>query len=207
MNPAVEYLVRSGCIRNVFRMPISLFLFNPDTEVKMVITVKEELPASNYCTVNHWNVTDCQFYQVLPSLCEFRIPKNKLFSHHATVLPGWQLLEYRCEPTPAETNEVGCPIMGEIYDYYFDNFCDSFLHREAKVNWLWAEFIDTYFPEICQFVPYIEQKDSPDEFAEKQRTFIMKEHPKVWSFWKKWNKYLLFPEHVPGELVFASEYD
>jgi hypothetical protein len=201
MNLAVEYLLRNGCIRNMFRMPISLCLFNQ--EKKLVVTIKEETPLTDCCTVNHWNITDCQFYQVLPSISEYRIAKENLFSHHSVMLPGWTLLKYRYESVPAEQNSDHTPMLEEVYKYYYEDIFDSLLHRETKVNWIWAEFIETYIPEIWHSMPYISTKDSLSELAEKQRTFVMNNHPKLWGYWKKWNRYMLFPEFIPGELVFT----
>lgn len=205
MNLAIEYLARSAVVKQAFKAPISLYLNHK--KFKLVITIRDELPSSNYYTVNHWNLSNCNSNQVLPSISEFRVPKEKLFSHHATILSECMLLKYTCECVPSEANEKHTPIMHDIYSCYFDGFSNNLYHREAKVNWLWDRFIEIYFPEISSAKSYINQSYSVNRLAEKQRTLVMKKKPKIWSFWKKWHKYMLFPEFIPGELVFANEYD
>lgn len=204
MNLAIEYLVRSGVIQSAARPPISLFL--SEKESRLVVTIKDEFSPSDHYTVNHWDISSCQSHQVLPSISEFRVAKDKLFTHHATVLPGYNLLAYQHECIPTDQNTYYAPMMHEIYSYYFDNFLDSLTHRDNKINWLWLGFVKIYIPEIWEIQPYISQAKSVSELAEKQRTFVMRKYPKVWGFWKKWNKYLLFPEYVSGELLFANEY-
>ncbi len=204
MNPATEYLLRRDCIRASFRVPVSLF-FQDEIQRKMVVTIKHEFPESDHYVVNQWHISECRANHVLPSISEFRILRSDVFSHQSVMLSDWRLLSYRVDSVPDEQNTYHTPMLEETYDYYYEDIFNSLLHREAKVDWLWNAFVKIYFPEIWQSMPYIGQKDSLSELAEKQRTLVMKDRPQLWSVWKKWSRYMLFPEFIPGELVFAKD--
>ncbi len=206
MHLAIEYLARKKLFREWFNIPCSLFVQERGTQNKIAVTINEEFKPSELYCVKHWHICKCKRSQALPSFTEFRVPKSEVFTHQAVVLSGHRLMPYHACPIPFQENGTHHPMSEEIYTFFYDNYLDTFKHREAKVNWLWTEFIMTYLPQLCSRSLYIPLYKSDAEIASDQRSMVATVYSEVWQCWIKWCKYMLYLDGVPGELVFLGEY-
>jgi hypothetical protein len=205
MQLALEYLIRTGLVREWFKVPCSLFLNEHGTFSKLAITITEEFKPSEFYSVKHWHVGSCKNHQALPSFTEHRVPKSDVFTHPSVIIPNHSLLPYFVSPIPSTSNSYNHPMLAEIYNHYYDNFLESKKHRELKINWLWREVVLTYIPTLLHG-NYIDSYNTEAENAAGQRQFIGYTHPEIWQCWGKWVKYILFLDGVPAELIFYGEF-
>jgi hypothetical protein len=204
MTPAIEYLIRTGLIRDWLVIPCSLFLYENETFRKKVVTVGEEFKPSRFYSVKHWNVGECSPEQALPSMTEYRVRKEELFSHPAVILPGYRLMSYTQESVVSGHNSYKKPMSAQLYSHFFDNTLDSLRHFTRRTNWLWGQFVRIYARELCATHNYISSVfRSEAEVALDQRDIVYRLLKKEWQYWLAWQEYLM---HAPGELVFYKEY-
>lgn len=206
MQLAIEYLARQGMLRQLFEVPCSLFVVGMGMPNKISITISEEFKPSNFYCVKHWRVHECDKKQALPSFAECRVPKSEIFDHEAIIMPDYRSMIYHASPIPFSHNQYNRPMKDETYNYYYDNYLNSYRHREEKINWLWDCFLSTYLPHLCGKSHYISQFKSDSEIASDQRSMVAASHTEVWQCWSKWCKYMLYLDGIPGELVFMDEY-
>lgn len=204
MTPALEYLIRTDLVKEWLTIPCSLFLYEEESFRKKVVTVSEEFKPSGFYSVKHWNVADCSPEQALPHMDEFRVPKERLFSDQAVVLPDHRLMTYRYTPVPHHYNSYKKPMTRELYAHFYDSLLDSLAHFTHRQNWLWNQFVRIYAPDLCSYGNYIPPVFRSDaEVAEDQRELTSRFLKRQWQYWTAWKNYLF---HAPGELVFYKEY-
>ena len=205
MTPALEYLIRTDLIKEWFTVPCSLCLRKPDELQELVVTISEEFKPSDHYSVKHWhigNYSDVQ--QALPYMTEYRVPKAEVFTHPATILPGYELLQYHQESIASQHNCYNKPMSPELYGYFYENAAESTLHLKKRMNWLWDQFVLNHAPNLCACSNYISSVfRSEASLADEQRDLICKYMKRQWKFWLMWQKHLLLN---PGELVFYKEY-
>jgi len=204
MNPALEYLIHSGIIKEWFSLPCSIFLQKKETWDKLVVTITNEFKPSDKYSVKHWNITDCNNQQGLPSMIEYCVPKKEINRHPAIVVPGCRLIHYEQESINSDHNSPKSPMSVELYRYFFDNCLPSNKHQIKRLNWLWTRFIHIYMPSLISVMNnsnncYI----SEFEIAENQRNIVNRFMKKEWQIWLKWQKYMLLS---PAEIIFYKEY-
>jgi len=207
MNLGLEYLIRSGLIKSWLSVPCSLFLTEYDTDNRLVVTIGEEFKPSEFFSVKHWHISNCQPEQALPSITEGRVPKADIFSHPMVIVPGHRLFRYHLESIPVGYNHYSHPMSNEVYDFFFDASVNSLAHRRKKHDWLWERFLHIYVPNLLSLTRYINSAYRSDaEIAEDQRQLVQEYYPAVWAYWEKWTKYMLHLDSTPGELIFSKEY-
>jgi hypothetical protein len=204
MTPALEYLIRSGLIRQWFSLPCSLFLFQKETFSKLVITINEEFKPSDFYSVKHWHVDLCEPESALPAMTEYRVPKDRVFDDSAIIVPTHKLVRYQQDSVPSHHNSYKSPMSLELYGHFFDHMMTSFRHQNKRTNWLWSRFVRIYAPDLCDTTTYISSAfRSEAEIAEDQRDLVSKHLKKQWQYWQLWQSYML---QNPGELIFYKEY-
>lgn len=208
MIPALEYLIRTNQIKHWFKPPCSLFLNHRMTGEGLVVTICDGFnKKDDHFSVKHWNLATCTKEQVLPHFTEYRVPPGSIFSHPKVILEDHRLLRYFSDAIPAELNTYRSPMAEETYQFFFNNILHSVKHYSRKKNWLWKHFVAVQADDLCDLLRYIRTEFRSDaEVAEEQREIAAKYKPGIWQFWQKWCKYLLFPDSIPGELIFSREY-
>lgn len=203
MNPALEYLIHSDLIKEWFSPPCSIFLQRKETGNKLVVTIAEEFKPSERYSVKHWNITDCEDQQALPSMVEYCVPKKEIFRHPTIIVPGCRLIRYEQESIRSHHNTFKSPMSVELYGYFFDNSLQSHRHQTKRLNWLWARFVRIYTPSLvtATYIPMSYRSEA--EIAADQRDIVSSLMKKEWQFWLKWQQHMLL---TPAELIFYKEY-
>ncbi len=202
MNPAIEYVLRTNLIKDWFAIPCSLFLNDSNDYQKIVITIAEEFKPSDFYSVKHWFLEQCSCEQVLPFMNEYRIHKDTIFANPITILSNYKLLNYNQEPIPSCANSFKQPMISSVYEYFYDNFIECDKHKDARLNWLWSQFVKIYVPQVQHAYNY-STIYSGLTHVEEQRQIVCKHMKKQWKIWTIWQQHLLLNA---GELVFSNEY-
>lgn len=188
MNLGIEYLVRTGVVRNFLETPCSLFYQNKEGD-KLVVTLHKEDPGY---AMRHWKVFAYgenlppmeEFYTETP-FDDFRVPS------------GFTLLEYREEPVEDHENHWRRPMSISLYKSYCEHFLNSNRHRRIKEVWLWRGFTKACgieFERRAHF--YLEYLT--------EAAIVEERYPDNWRRWLVWRKHMLDFQGVPGELIFSS---
>lgn len=204
MTPALDYLIRNDLIKEWLAIPCSLCLHENASSNKVVVTINEEFKPSNHYSVKHWQIGLCSQEQALPSMTEYRVAKDDLFRHPATIVPGHSLLPYMQESIDSTHNTFRSPMSSELYGYFYEQALHSRLHYKLRTNWLWGQFVRIYAPDLLAYSHYISTAyRSEASLADEQRDLISRYMKKQWMYWQMWQKQLL---QNPGELIFYKEY-
>lgn len=205
MTPAIEYLTRTELIKEWLDIPCSIFLTQSQTQKKLVITITEEFIPSELYSIKHWDINNCQNYQVLPGMKDFRVLKKEIFNNHHVIIKNYNILQYAEEPIISKLNNYGAPMSSDLFKHLTENQLKSYNHTKKRLNWLWKEFTKIYLPNLQLDNIYINSAFFPKEehILIDQRIKVSKYMKKEWRYWQKWQKYLLLN---PGELFFTKEY-
>jgi hypothetical protein len=202
MTPALEYLTRTGLIKEWLTPPCSLYLYERITFKKLAVTINEEFTRSDFYSVKHWILSECRREQALPPMRECRVPKKEVFDHPAVVVPDHHLIPYFESVIPDRLNSYRASMDRLIYQDFYDKFAASTKHLQYQVNWLWGVFVRIYAPELMILQGTYELK-TDFEIYEEQRDLVFRYQKGIWKYWHMWLDYML---HSPGELIFRKQY-
>jgi hypothetical protein len=204
MTPAIEYLIRTDCIKKMMLIPCSLFLNGKNNEQKLVITISEEFNRSKFFSIKHWQISTCSKEQVLPCMTEYRVLKTSLFTDKNVILKEYNLIPCKQQSIDSNHNYSRGPMSSELYSYYFENTINGYEYKSLRTNWLWNEFIKIYIPNLYSCSRYIPSAfHTKNDVAEKQRDLVSELMKKEWEYWQMWQKHLL---QNPAEIIFHKEY-
>lgn len=204
MNPAIDYLTRTDCIKNMMIVPCSLFLNNRNDDQNLVITISEEFNRSEFYSVKHWHISTCSQEQVLPCMDEYRISKDSLFTDEHVVSKDYNLIQCEQQSINSNHNYTRQPMSKELYSYYFANLINGYEYQFLRKNWLWTQFIKIHIPNLYSCDKYISSAFHAKEyFSEEQRELVSEIMKQKWKFWQLWQKHLL---KNPAEIFFHKEY-
>ena len=193
MNLAVEYLIRTDIIKNLFETPCSLMLINCKDAGRLVITI-EESPEG--FSVRHWDVEASENHE-LPDSVEYHIDKDDIFSDNRVVVPGYFMVASRESYIPTIHNTYRHPMPEPSYNSYYKNILCSQANKWRREKWLWRCF----FRRKSKKVP------TDSDFAIEQN-YIKREKPNAWDQWMHWRYVMLHNRvKVATELVFHKEYE
>ena len=194
MNLAIEYLTRTGLIKNFLQMPCSICLESADR--KMVVVLKEIFDRPDFIKVVQWLFAD-RFVDDWPEKSVFRISTEELFDSEHVVVPFFRPIPYRDEPIPTKYNNYKQPMSSVRLENHVTSMTNSYLHKKKRINWLWSIFRSRYFGLHC---------GEYDQYRfEEERSYVRQKRSE-WSVWEKWRRAML-PEGVAaGELMFQSAY-
>lgn len=209
MTPALEYLIRTDLIKDWFKPPCSLLLYNDSLySSKFVITISEEFKPSKFYSVKHWLISDCTKDQVLPSMIEHLVPKEQIFSHPTVIVEGCRPFYYEQKSIGTYWNSKDSPMTPELYRYLLENALSNFNHQTRRVDWLWIKFVKIYASDLFKSTNCLFSTRTEAEIARGQRDVVFNSMKRQWQYWIKWQKHML-PESydaVHSELIFYKEY-
>lgn len=222
MNLGIEYLVRSGLVREFITFPCSVFVKSADG-IKIAVTInKANIGHTEHCTqysVKKWFISDCDEKQPIPSMQEEIVRDVDLFHSPSVILKGFSPLYFDCSSVEWKRNRGnnGHPMPDYMYEDYFHKMFSPTGHKVKRESFLWEAFTEAYIPSIRHMV---DQSYSFDEFVPNsirsrrtarndvhvsQQKLVERNFKTIWWAWRKWKKFMLF-DSVPGELIFMRDY-
>ena len=193
MNFALEYLLRTNLIKNIFDLPCSLFMEQGRSNILVITIYKRDL---GYL-IKHWHINDCAVNQALPSFTEFLVPEEKIAN--TIKVKNFRPIRFYIKPVPSRMNSYSHPMPKSVYDFYSDNFLTNTNFFRIKREWLWQHFFKTYFNKTILNLYRV------DPFTIQQE--LVKKHFKYyWNFWEQWEKHMLIDVNLPGEIAFYNDF-
>lgn len=203
MNLAIEYVLRSGEIKQNLRVPFSLFLKRHNSNDKLVVTVHRAFDDS--LAIKHWLISECTIDIPVPQFLEYASPAEDLFSSPHIVVPCHSPVWYLEDPFEVvyqHSDEPHASADAAIYNSHIDQCLNSRKHRLSRIAWLWSVFGKTYQVRESGFVSF--------DHTRHHIRFLKKHHPKLVSHWIRWRRYMLdFDQdesNVAAELAYQQEY-
>lgn len=195
MNLNLEYLVRSGLIKEFFQTPCSLFLEKEANKKVVVLAEKHRTKVAQ-----HWNVFQCASDEALPPMNEYEV--DTFFDNPMVIPRGYRPLEYACQSIPSRLNSWSHPMEQEMYDLCHNSLLNSWAHIVERRDWLWNAFLEVYEIEVTYYHSWHNLNRIARTFQEQEQ--VRQCYPRKWKYWQMWLKHLMsFTETAP-ELVFTS---
>ena len=189
MNLGIEYLIRTGTIKDFLEAPCSLFCRTEEND-KFVITLHEE---NTGYVIRHWKVFAAG--KNLPPMEEFYTEDP--FEDPRIKPSGSTLLEYQEEPVEDHDNYYNRPMAISLYKSYCEHFLNSNKHQRVKEVWLWRSFTKAanikFERRVHFYMEYL-----------TEAAIVEEKYPDDWRRWLVWRKHMLDFQGVPGELIFSS---
>lgn len=206
MNLAIEYMIRSGELRNQVKFPFSFLIKNNDTDEKIIIVICESFDKRKLI-VKHWFLSKCGIDQMVPPVKCFEIDYKDLYTSENVVVPGFDCFYYQDLFNTGRKQHNDEPMASMDENEYLTHF--SFIYnsknnQNARVGRVWLEFIKVYDLKINTITPYF--SSTSNTYAQ----ILKKESPKHFKKWAMWCKYMLDlsneTDAVAGELLFQKTY-
>ena len=208
---AIEYAIRTGCIKALIKFPLSIFIEHKKIDDKIVVVINQK---GQQYSVKHWFVSRCE-NQYFPSFAEFYIDGD-IFKNYHVIVPNYYLLKFtpnHCYKSKRQYNDFPLGLAQEQeYQTYINTFYNPEENTNKRVNWLWDAFKTVNKQEINKYdnvysYPYFGY-GHVNEYLENQRIKIESKSKKLWKNWLMWRKYLLdFNLDIASELIFMKEYN
>jgi hypothetical protein len=203
MNLGIEYFIRSK-FKDV-PSPCSLFLTNNNNSQAFVVTLEK----TDKYIVRHWDLCKCEKNSALPPVKEFEV--DNVFNQRI-LLSNFQLLEFSEQPVLNYLNNWRNPMPKEEYDFYCHNILYPQVHKSKKKFWLWSKFMNAYktsFPMgIRDRTSLSTRNEIPSlRMCDFQMDVVKSNYPRIWKYWKIWNKNIFKESEIAGELFFKDFYN
>lgn len=210
MNLGIEYLARTGLLKEFFTSPCSLFLERSPRSKKKLKGTKLVVTISNgndYYIVKHWYVSLFKDYEALPAMEEYYV--EDVFSSPNVIVPDYRLFKYK-NKYPSRQNSWRTPMPEDVFKTYHDEYFNSKQHRTACEKWLLETFLKVHIPELFKFgdrlTTYFGTKIPTDMITKKQKHELLNNFPKKNKYWEMWRRYMLDFDGTPGELSFINSF-
>jgi hypothetical protein len=200
VNLAIEYLLRTGLLREFMDKSASIFLSGPKNH--NLVVVVEKLDHKHI--IRSWLVDDAVPQYALPPMTDYL--SLEPFKDLSKLRTTYDMFKYQEENFPSR---YSAPMDQRLYNEYLENILISKKHVEAKRRWLWKLFLSIYAPDVQKSITQYHFgyfSASSDLIMGRQQQVVQYDLPKIWKNWLMWQDFLLLPESVPGELIFASSF-
>ena len=194
MNLGVEYLVRTGAIKDLFETPCSLFLVNCKNARRLVVTLQDDVDGF---FVQHWNVEDSDDFK-MPEHVDYKICKDDVFRSDKVIIPEYHMMSYRDSYIPTCHNSFREPMSEHIYENSYKKTLNSQQNKWRREKWLWR----------CFFKRSRRSTPNDYDYALEQRYVKGLDNEDSWDQWQHW-RYSLLCNRVKTatELIFLNEYE
>ena len=199
MNLAIEYLIRTGAIRNFFTAPCTLCVEHW-IGAKMVVGI-ENAGRSEYL-VTHWHLEELDEDQRFPKSCQFKILKEELFVSDKIIPSEYHLLPYQELSVGSGHNQYNRPMYEDIYDSYLDQLLYSQKHQEIRSHWMWKAFLKIHISRPLLPLIYYEY-ETGKSIMNLEKSIVAEDSTK-WMIWCAWKRRLLRGGRIAPELVFQQ---
>ena len=197
MNLGIEYLIRTGTIRNFLQTPCSLCLETAPHRSKVVVTLDRH-PDHHFCIATRWNLEKLE--DAMPVCKEYDVRKSEVFT--SNVLEGTPI-RYKERPIEAYCNHYAHPMDDHTYSYFISNFLNSEYHKSSRMSWLWRAFVKLNFSLPLLELRYYERRYN-SRIMECEQIVVMRNHESEWDLWCDWERKLLKSGPVAAELIFLT---
>lgn len=205
MNLGIEYMLRSGAIRNFFETPCSLFVESIDGQNGKVVSIQEAPDRPDSYISRLWHL-DRNDISLLPSHDDYFVPKEQLFEHDKVILPHYRPLPYVEQPVMSSRNTYKSPMDRIDYAYFINNYLYTSKHRTSKTDWLWHVFMMLNMRDLTtedwSFMDYWERRRRTDH----EQSYVRTKYKQHWFQWVMWRNELVMNEQVAPELVFRTAF-
>jgi hypothetical protein len=200
MNLGIEYLIRSGELKEIVQLPYSIFLNEAETKTPLVITIHGK---KDYLLVKHWLLDKCKEENCVPPFVEYKVHPSELFTSDKIIVPNYDILWYKERSFIAGGKQNTDGILAEKdeteYNNCLSNMLNSSLHKQARAKWIFSYFVLTYHTKHLFY------------FCDDDISFLIKRFfPERQRQWYLWHRYLLNYSNevgqVASELLFHKEY-
>jgi hypothetical protein len=200
VNLAIEYLIRTGLIKEFLDESASIFLVGPRDYRLAVVVEKTEYKY----LIRHWLLSEATPKYALPPMND-SISRDP-FADLSRLKSVYSPLEYKEAQFPSR---YSAPMEQAQYDQYTENICCSKEHVESKRRWLWNLFVSLYVPEVKKSITEFHFgyfSTSSELVMSRQQHVVQYDFPEVWKQWLMWEEHILIPNKPPGELIFSSSF-
>lgn len=201
MNLVVEYLVRTGVIRNFLQLPCSVCLENI-YEGQMLVEL-EDSDCSGSILVTHYDLDRLRSDGCMPYSKQFKASATSLFRDTKIVLPGYTPIPFVDQPLDTSQNKYNQPMADSVYESLISEFLNPEVHRKSREAWLWKAFRNLHLADL---LPNLGSVFERRLFAGLERSYTQEQFPEKWAIWCDW-KSLLKSTTVAPELIFRSAYE
>ncbi len=204
MNLAIDYLIRTGAVIDLFELPCVLFLQNELGKCRAVGA--EQLDDGSGVLIKHWCLSKSDEKKQLPLCKTHKIHKKDLFLTNKLIPKGFRPLRYLDEPIPRRYNEPTHPMDELYYRDFYGHLLSSQKHYRFKHDWLWNAFANLYLQKSLGRQDRMEVNASIRQlYVAKEQDQLAARSPDQWEKWLMWKSNLLVqPKHgTPvAEIVF-----
>lgn len=207
MNLAIEYLIRSGAIKNFFETPCSLFVDRNDGLTGKVVQIKEDPDRPDtYFISKIWHLDLKDGFDMMPHCEPNSVPKDQIFSHEKVILPNHRPIPFAEQPIPSRYNQYNSPIEESDYTYLTGSYLQTIKHRSVKKDWLWRWFMVLKFPHKARKDWHILTQHDKKYVIEEEQEYVKDRNKSAWNCWGMWKTELISNEKTAPELVFTPSY-
>lgn len=203
MNLGIEYLIRTGAIKEFFSVPCSLCVEHWQG-AKVAIGIEESFGRSSFL-VTHWNLEEPDEDSYLPKSEIHHVPKDQIFSNEKVVLNGFSLLPYAEQPIITAYNRYSHPMDDITYREFYRSLLSSKQHQIEREVWLWKSFMKLHVPRPVLSLFHYEDRDRTRIVMLEQR-IVHERYTKKWGIWRDWRSRMLLTGKVAPELIFYAAY-
>lgn len=209
MNLAIEYLIRTGAIKNFLVTPCCLFVENFNDQTGKVIYIHDILNCPCSYRVDLWDIVNLPSSDLFSDPAKStEVPKSEIFESDQTVLDGYRPLPYIDQPLAVCKNAFNHPMQSIEYNYYIKNCLNSGKHHTFKSDWLWRFFTQKFysnglFTNDYACLDFWERRS----VIEKEQIYVQSKYQQHWSIWGLWKIKFLLHESVAPELIFVTAYE
>lgn len=208
MSLGIDYLTRSGVIKEFFDVPSTIFVESIDKKSKKIISIKESLDHADCYTSRIYDLSATEASNELPASKEYLVPKNEVFVHEKVILSAHMPIPYCDTSVDHRRNVYNSPMEEEDYRYFLENYLLSSRHRAWRADWLWRAYMMLYLPSLVDKMWDSRRYWQKRLIVEREQSLVRGTKPKsFWIRWALWRNELIKDESSPNELVFKWAYN
>jgi hypothetical protein len=206
MNLVIEYLIRTGAIRQFLQTPTQLFVEDNSQANRIVIVLQDKPNCPGSCFVHQWYLFEKSEKEFLPYKQTYEISKDSIFEHRQVILDGYKPIKFVANAIKYEQNLYNQPIEAGTYNKMYSDYLNSKSHKLHKIDCLWDSFARLYFDGLL--APYKMRLNKLDRrhVIDQERKYVRMKDRKAWLAWEAWIKEFLQKDGVAPELIFWSSY-
>lgn len=207
MTPAIDYIIRSKSVQDLFLCPITVGMWDEEFQQKQWVTLSQK--RGKYL-LQRWDLESCN---ITPIEEVFIRSKKDILKKHLIIPKGLQAIPFIDCPVEKRHNHFSKPMDKERYEGYYNHIFNPNRHTNFKKNWLWYCFsiskrLDCRYIERCSSLLSSRQFDSFCQISSKHLSAIrsiMSSRIVEWSQLELATKANgIEYEEVAGELIFSS---
>lgn len=207
MNLVIEYLQRTGTIREFLKAPMSLLVEDATQSDRVIVSLEENLNCPNSFFIHHWILSQKGEIEFQPKKETFEILKRDVFESSYVILKNYKPIKYIENAIKIDQNSYNSPIDIQDYKRIYTFFLNSKNHKSHKADCLWDSFARLYFDGLL--VPHKMHLPKKERtfVIEQEKKYIRMKNRKAWRGWDFWLNEFVSDDVVAAELIFQACYN